>query len=188
MIIDWNNKSIYVKIVYYGPAMSGKTTTMKKLFQKINPAQEIKSIETTTGRTLFFDYAPMCIPQRDWRIQVEVWTATGQNYYAETRLTVLSNADGIVFVADSQKKYLDENLRSWNELTSFFGDSLEKTIPVVVSMNKYDLGEVATENELRNFLNSNKNTVYLKNIATIGFNVVEAFKIVLEKIFHQIFR
>ncbi|MEM2109103.1 MAG: GTP-binding protein [Candidatus Odinarchaeota archaeon] len=187
MLVDWNNKCVNVKIVYYGPAMSGKTTSLKKLFEKVSPNQHVKSLETSTGRTLFFDYAPLSINQKDWTIQVEVWSATGQDYYAETRLTVLADTDGIIFVADSQRKYAEENLRSWKELISFFGDKLEKEIPVVVSMNKYDLGDVISEDDLRAILKSCKSTVYIRSVAVTGFNVVESFKTVLEKIFHQNF-
>ncbi len=187
MLVDWKNKRIAVKIVYYGPAMSGKTTSLKKLFEKIAPNQSIRSLETSTGRTLFFDYAPISINQRDWVINVEVWSATGQDYYAETRLTVLSDVDGIIFVADSQRKYIDENLRSWRELESFFGERFEKEIPVVVALNKYDLEDVVSESELRSILKSDQNTVYIRSVAVTGFNIVESFKTLLQKIFHQNF-
>ncbi len=185
MLVDWKNKCITVKIVYYGPAMSGKTTSLKKLFEKISPDQSIRSLETSTGRTLFFDYAPITINQKDWVINAEVWSATGQDYYAETRLTVLSDVDGIIFVADSQKKYADENLRSWRELVAFFGERFEREIPVVIALNKYDLDDVVSENELRSILKSDINTVYIKNVAVTGFNVVECFKLILKKIFHR---
>jgi small GTP-binding protein len=176
MFIDWGKKNIYVKIVYYGPAMSGKTTSIKKLFSKMNMEERVKSIETTTGRTLFFDYAPLSIKHNDWNIQVEVWSATGQDYYAETRVTVLNNTDGVIFIADSQKEYYLENKRSWEELT------------VVVCLNKYDLKNVMSDFDLRNLLNNQKETVFLKMIATIGHNVVESFKMLLELVFHQNFK
>ncbi|MHA1835956.1 MAG: GTP-binding protein [Candidatus Odinarchaeia archaeon] len=184
MIINWNDRNINVKIVYYGPAMSGKTTSIKRLFSELGLKDKVKSIETTTGRTLFFDFAPLTIKQNNWDINVEVWSATGQNYYAETRLTVLSNTDGIVFVADAQRELLSENKQSWRELVSFFGNRLEHKIPVSVCLNKYDLHNVVTEKELRAALNNNSNTVYFKMIATMGVNVVESFKSVLERIFH----
>jgi small GTP-binding protein len=188
MFIDWGKKNIYVKIVYYGPAMSGKTTSIKKLFSKMNMEERVKSIETTTGRTLFFDYAPLSIKHNDWNIQVEVWSATGQDYYAETRVTVLNNTDGVIFIADSQKEYYLENKRSWEELISFFGEKLENEIPVVVCLNKYDLKNVMSDFDLRNLLNNQKETVFLKMIATIGHNVVESFKMLLELVFHQNFK
>jgi len=165
--------------------MSGKTTSIKQLFAKLGMADCVKSIETTTGRTLFFDYAPFSIKQNEWNIEVEVWSATGQDYYAETRITVLNNTDGIIFVADSQREYYNENQRSWNELLSFFGDKLEKEIPVVICLNKYDLKNVLKEEDLRKSFNTRRETVFFKMIATIGFNVVESFKAILGQIFQR---
>ncbi|MHA1332616.1 MAG: GTP-binding protein [Candidatus Odinarchaeia archaeon] len=183
MIVDWGKQTIQTKIVYYGPAMSGKTTTIKYIFRKLGCEERVKSIETTTGRTLFFDFAPFTIKQNSWNIEVQLWSATGQNYYAETRLTVLKGTDCIVFVADAQRHYLEENAKSWRELKEFFNDKLEREIPVVVCLNKIDLPNTVTKSELRDELKISRETLIFETSALLGFNVFEAFKAALSKVF-----
>lgn len=78
LIIDHVNKKIKTKIVYYGPAMSGKTTTVRALFKLFNLQSKISSLETSTGRTLFFDFGNLIFKAAKWKIEVNVWTATGQ--------------------------------------------------------------------------------------------------------------
>lgn len=186
MIVDWGKQRIQTKIVYYGPAMSGKTTTIKYIFRKLGCEDKIQSIETTTGRTLFFDFAPFTIRQNSWDIQVQLWSATGQNYYAETRMTVLKGADGVVFIADAQRDHLNENIRSWNELKEFFGEKFEQEIPVVVCLNKIDLPNTLRINEIIKELKINIDTQIFETSATLGLNVFEAFKSILARIFLKV--
>ena len=102
MIIDALEKTIQVKIVYYGPALSGKTTSIKALFNHFGKKDEILSVESTVRRTLFFDYGTITFKNSDWLLKVHVYTTTGQDFYIVTRPVTLKAIDGIIFVSDSR--------------------------------------------------------------------------------------
>ena len=139
MIIDHVDKTISIKIVYFGPALSGKTTSIKALFSLFGKGEEICSIESTVDRTLFFDYGIVTFQNQDWRLKIHIYTTTGQDFYLITRLTTLRAVDGIIFVIDSQKEVYERNLISWKELFSYFNESMED-IPILIAFNKQDLG------------------------------------------------
>jgi len=179
LIIDHFNKKIKTKIVYYGPAMSGKTTTVKTLFELFNLENRIRSLETSTGRTLFFDYGNLTFKAAEWTIEVNVWTATGQNYYVETRPTVLRGVDGVIFVADGQRNLLEQNLRSWKELRNL----LRNDVPVVFCLNKCDLKDVISIEEIKRSIGVDNNICFLETSAINGSNVLEAFRLLMKKIF-----
>jgi len=185
MLIDWSSKVIQTKVVYYGPAMSGKTTSIVSLFRRLGQGDHIESIETTTGRTLFFDFGALELEQGGWKLRIYVWSATGQDYYAETRSTVLSGTDAIIFVADSQAHLLDDNVRSWQELQSFFGERLGQDIPVVLCLNKWDTPNPISRDRLASALNLSNGIPILPTIATKGHNVVEAFTTALHRIMRK---
>lgn len=183
MLIDWSSKIIQSKIVYYGPAMSGKTTSIRTLFSKLGQSDKIESIETSTGRTLFFDFGSLDLHRNDWTIRMYIWSATGQDYYAETRSTVLAGTDGIVFVADVQPHLLDDNIRSWKELTEFYGEKLGQDLPVVIMLNKWDLPETISRERVTDALELKNGIHVFPTIATEGYNVSEAFSVILQKVF-----
>ena len=138
MIIDHVDKTISIKIVYFGPALSGKTTSIKTLFSHFGKEEKILSIESTVNRTLFFDYGIVSFQNQDWVLKVSVYTTTGQNFYLITRPITLRAVDGIIFVLDSQEEVYERNMISWRELISYFGDSLDD-LPILVAFNKQDL-------------------------------------------------
>lgn len=138
MIIDHVDKTISIKIVYFGPALSGKTTSIKTLFSHFGKEEKILSIESTVNRTLFFDYGIVSFQNQDWILKVSVYTTTGQNFYLITRPITLRAVDGIIFVLDSQEEVYERNMISWRELISYFGDSLDD-LPILVAFNKQDL-------------------------------------------------
>ncbi len=183
MLIDWSSKVIQSKIVYYGPAMSGKTTSIRTLFRKLGQSDKIESIETSTGRTLFFDFGSLELTRNDWTIRMYIWSATGQDYYAETRSTVLAGSDGIVFVVDVQSHLLQDNVRSWEELRQFYGDKLGMALPVVVMLNKTDLPDALSRQRIADALQLNNGIHIFPTIATEGFNVSESFSAILQKVF-----
>ncbi|MHA2398903.1 MAG: GTP-binding protein [Promethearchaeota archaeon] len=189
MIFDFENKTLQVKIVYYGPAMSGKTTSVKKLFSCFNKENSLKSIDSTVGRTLFFDFGVLQFKGSQWDLKFLIYSATGQDFYASTRPATLNGVDGIVFVVDSQKEYLKHNLRSWDELKSLFGFELYN-IPIVISLNKYDL---LNSNKLheKDFISSIefakfKNLSLTKTIAISGEGVLDSFSQLVKFIFPQL--
>ena len=182
MLWDLGLRKIVVKVVYYGCAMSGKTTSLRYIFKKFGREDVLQSIETRAGRTLFFDWGSIFVEKGQWHFQIDLWSATGQNFYAETRPTVLSGVDGIVFVADSQKHLIKDNLASWNELSLLMGN-LKKTIPVIVSLNKRDSPNAISDTEFKNVLGLKDATNLFETIATQGINILECFKKILQKIF-----
>jgi GTPase SAR1 family protein len=184
MIINWTTKEIRTKIVYYGPAMSGKTTSIRYLFKRFSSLEQLESIETTTGRTLFFDFGALFMKLGEWNIQVNIWSATGQDYYAGTRDTVLTGVDGIIFVADAHEALINENQRSWQELTKILGNALGKKIPVTICLNKSDIPGTINDLELRNHLKVHNSIPIYPTIATDGTNVPDCFRTLLRTIFN----
>ena len=182
MLIDWSKKMIQTKVVYYGPAMSGKTTSIRALFENLNILSRLESIETTSGRTLFFDYGPIELTQGDWIIQIHIWSATGQDYYAETRSTVLAGADGIIFVADSNPQLLADNIRSWNELKEFFSNKLMNEIPVIFALNKRDIVPRIEISKFQEALQLNGMCSLFETVATQGFHTMKILQEILRKI------
>ncbi|MBY8984152.1 MAG: hypothetical protein KGD65_03715 [Candidatus Lokiarchaeota archaeon] len=181
MIIDHVDKTISIKIVYFGPALSGKTTSIKTLFSHFGKEDKILSIESTVNRTLFFDYGVISFQNQDWILKISIYTTTGQNFYLITRPITLKAVDGIIFVTDSQKIVYERNLISWNELKSYFRDSLQD-IPIIVAFNKQDLPEkfvsskFLKEIDYQNY--KNINTRY--TIAINGEGVLECFEDILQ--------
>lgn len=182
MLIDWSKRVIQTKVVYYGPAMSGKTASIRALFQRLNILSRLESIETSTGRTLFFDYGPIEIPRGEWILQIHIWSATGQDYYVETRSTVLAGTDGVVFVADSNPQLLDDNKRCWDELQTYFGSKLMTDIPVVFALNKRDLTPKIRPEEFLTALHLDGGCTLLETIATEGIQTLNVLLEVLRKI------
>ncbi len=186
MIIDWSSKVIQTKVVYYGPAMSGKTTSIRSLFKKFDQSKKIESIETTTGRTLFFDFGALDLHRESWTLRIYIWSATGQDYYAETRPTVVKGTDGIIFVADVQPHLLDDNLQSWQELRDMFGEKLGGLLPVVIQMNKWDLSDAISRQRLTHTLGLDNYIHVFQTIALEGYNITEAFAAIIHHILKKV--
>ena len=182
MIFDYENKVLQIKIVYYGPAMSGKTTSIKYLFSYFKKDNNLESIESSVGRTLFFDFGVLHFQGSNWGLKFLIYSATGQDFYASTRPATLNGVDGIIFVVDSRLDYLKYNLRSWNELISLFGDEVYN-IPIVISLNKYDLdgSSKLKENDFLNYIHYKmfKYVSIDKTVAINGKGVLNSFKTVI---------
>ncbi|MFW9823279.1 MAG: ATP/GTP-binding protein [Candidatus Thorarchaeota archaeon] len=181
MIIDHVDKTISVKIVYFGPALSGKTTSIKTLFSHFGKEDKILSIESTIDRTLFFDYGILSFQNQEWILKMSIYTTTGQNFYLITRPITLKAVDAIIFVADSQKKVYDRNLISWNELKSYFGQALQE-LPIIIAFNKQDLPEKFIPAKFINEIGiqSHKNIDTRYTIAINGEGVLECFEYILQ--------
>jgi len=151
-------REIDIKIVYYGPALCGKTTNVQTVHKKMAPGQrgDIMSLATKDDRTLFFDFLPIELGNvKGFKTRFHLYTVPGQVYYALTRRAVLTSVDGVVFVADSQASKLDENIESLNDLDEnlkFHKKSLE-TVPFVIQYNKRDIGSVMSVSDLEAAIN-----------------------------------
>ncbi|MHA1594547.1 MAG: GTP-binding protein [Candidatus Baldrarchaeia archaeon] len=182
MIVDRANKTIKLKIVYYGPAMSGKTTSLKALLKELGYDDHVRSVETTTGRTLFFDFGVIKLKFDDWTLEVNLWTATGQDYYAGTRYTILRGTDGVIFVADGQRTCIELNKKCWEELKRV----IKRSTALLFCINKCDLNGVISPEELKSALGLGDEVEVMRTSAITGMGVKEAFETLLLKILENI--
>jgi signal recognition particle receptor subunit beta len=151
--LNEKEKKITIKIVYYGPALSGKTTNLMQLHDQLNPEKrgELMCFETKGDRTLFFDLLPMLVKsEAGFRIKTKLFTVPGQVAHDATRKAVLSRADAVVFVADSRKNQSLSNFESFDNLEKNAGRvGLDfENLPLVIQFNKRDLQDIASENEV----------------------------------------
>ncbi len=191
--INYAFREISCKIVYYGPGLSGKTTNLQWVHQKIPRERrgELISLATEKDRTLYFDFLPLDLGSiQGFATKFQLYTVPGQVYYNATRRLVLRGADGIVFVADSQRDKLKENLESLQNLEenlSEYGYRLED-IPLVFQYNKRDLPDRASVDELNKLLNW-RDVPFFEAVANRGVGVFETLKsiskLVLEKTTHR---
>lgn len=170
-------KEIDAKIVYYGPGISGKTTNLQFIHQNLKPEQRGKmvSLATEEERTLFFDFLPIELESvRGFRTRFHLYTVPGQIYYGATRRAVLSGADGVIFVADSQAERMEDNLMSVKDLEEnlrYYGKRIE-TIPLVMQYNKRDLPNISSVEELNQRINRWQ-APYFESVAITGKGVFE---------------
>ena len=180
MIIDHCDKTISIKIVYFGPAFSGKTTSIKALFTQFGRGEKIHSIESTVSRTLFFDYGTVTFQNQEWKLKIHIYTTTGQDFYLITRPITLQAVDGVILVLDSQREVYDRNLASWNELISYFRESIED-IPIIIAFNKQDLQEKLNPEEFLREINFKeyKNIESRYTSALLGEGILSCFEDIL---------
>lgn len=189
MIIDHCDKTISIKIVYFGPALSGKTTTIKALFSHFGKGEALQSIESTVNRTLFFDYGTVTFQNEEWKLKLHIYTTTGQDFYFVTRPITLRAVDGVIFIADSKEEVYERNLASWQELISYFRESL-KEIPIILAFNKQDLPDKFNP---RNFLDEIKYDKFRVlewkfTIALSGEGVLDCFEDILRLILGKYYK
>jgi hypothetical protein len=158
-VVKYAAREILCKIVYYGPARSGKTTNLQWIHRSLpDPHRsDMVSLATENDRTLFFDYLPIDLgPVSGFRVRLQLYTVPGQVYYNATRRLVLRGADGVVYVADSNPTRSEENLDGLSNLA----DNLYENgydildIPLVLQYNKQDLSNAREFEELDEELNS----------------------------------
>ncbi len=189
--LNFAKREISFKIVYYGPAMSGKTTNLRHIYTLL--PQKVKgdftSIATETERTLFFDFLPLELGSiKGFTIRLSLYTVPGQEIYKLTRKSVLRSTDGIIFVADSQSIKSQENIDSFNDMIDNlinFGEDPD-SIPVILQYNKRDLDEILPVCELEEALNFSKKYEYYESIAQEGINVIETLKAVTKLVVSKI--
>ena len=152
--INYAAREINCKIVYYGPGLGGKTTNLKWIFGKSNPASRGKliSLATETDRTLFFDFLPLDLGTiRGFKTRFHLYTVPGQVFYDASRKLILKGVDGVVFVADSQAARMEANQESLKNLQSNLKDqgyNLMK-IPYVLQLNKRDTASAMALEEMK---------------------------------------
>ncbi len=189
--INFAKREISFKIVYYGPAMSGKTTNLRYIYSSIpqKVKGEFTSIATETERTLFFDFLPIELGSiKGFTIRLSLYTVPGQYIYRLTRKSVLRATDGIVFVADSQVEKLEENVESFKDMEENlieFGESLE-TIPLIMQYNKRDLTNIAPLGQLERLLNPEGKYESYPAIASTGYGVMDSLKAITKLVVKKV--
>lgn len=184
--INHHTREINFKIVYYGTGLGGKTTTLQYLHQALDAETRgpLIMLPTSQDRTLYFDFLPLRLPElRGYSTRIHLYTVPGQVYYNATRKLVLAGADGVVFVADSQRDRKDANIESMCNLIENLGEqqlSLD-VVPCVLQYNKRDLPEVLPVAELKTTLNP-AGVEGFETIATTGTGVLDALKTIVRLI------
>lgn len=180
VLISYSGREINAKLVYYGPGLSGKTTNLEYIYGAVPQTHrgQMVSMKTKTERTLFFDFLPIDLGElAGFKTRFLLYTVPGQVYYNATRKLVLKGVDAVVFVADSKRGKMDENLESLANLRDNLrelGLDLDR-IPWVIQYNKRDLGDVYSIDELEKALNPGRVPSF-EAVATSGQGVFETFK------------
>ena len=189
-VINYSKKEISAKIVYYGPSLCGKTTNIQSVYASLKPDQKGKlvSLATEADRTLFFDFLPVEIANiRGFKTRLHFYTVPGQVYYNSTRRAVLTGVDGLVFVADSQRDKMEENIESLNNLEenlNYYGKSI-KSIPIVIQYNKRDLVDVSSVAEMEQMINPYGYPSF-EAVATTGEGVLETLTKITKMVLQHI--
>lgn len=179
-LFNYATKEITLKIVYYGPGLSGKTTNLQYLHDILdsNKKGKLISLATETDRTLFFDFLPVDLGKlKDFSVKFQLYTVPGQVKYNSTRRIVLKGADAIVFVADSQKAMKEANMESLaNMRENLTANNLDTAdVPLIFQYNKRDLSNIMSVNKLNHDLNPD-GQVYMEAEAVNGIGVEETFQ------------
>ena len=186
MFINWKLREINLKIVYYGPSLSGKTTSLEYIHSRTNPERrgELISLKTREDRTLYFDYMQFEMGSiSGLKPRFNIYTVPGQVYYRGTRKLVLKGVDGLVFVADSQTRRLHENVEAMKDL---YEDLVELgfspgELPIILQCNKRDLPEIMPVQSIKEQLGLNGIPTF-ESIALEGIGVLDGLKSIVNRV------
>lgn len=193
-MIDYDeleNKMI-LKLVYYGPALSGKTTNLLKLHDLLEKQGrgDLTVLDTKDDRTIFFDLLPFFLMSPSGlKIKLKVFTVPGQVKHDATRKAVLQRADGVAFIADSQLAEETNNFESFKNLEDnlqFVGLDIEK-LPLVIQFNKRDLKNIVAESDIKKTWEPTGISVFPAS-ALEGWGVIETFERLLNLTYEHIDR
>jgi signal recognition particle receptor subunit beta len=190
--INFHTKEISVKIVYYGPGLCGKTTSLQAIYRALpeDRKNQFVSLATEVDRTIFFDFLPVTAYRiRDFAVRLQLYTVPGQVFYNATRKLVLNGVDGLVFVVDSQRAMIDSNTESLQNLQENLTDlGMEiEHIPMVLQANKRDLDDIFSLEEMDQLFNE-RHVPFFGTIATTGDGVMEALRTVSQLVVNNLVR
>lgn len=180
---NFSERTIKAKVVYYGPAQSGKTTNLEQIHRLTDPAgnNRLVSLNTAQDRTLFFDLLPFSLGQvSGYDFKIQLYTVPGQVQYNATRRVVLAGADAVVFVADSRKALAKENQAAFENMkVNLLANRLvPEKVPLVLQFNKQDLPDLTSAEELNRTLNFFRRPTFMA-VANRGDGVIETFTAVV---------
>jgi signal recognition particle receptor subunit beta len=183
-------REIAMKIVYCGPALSGKTTSLTRIYDSVRPQRrgQLVTLATQGDRTIYFDFLPLHVKEvRGLSARFLLYTVPGQTFYAATRELVLKGADGIVFVADSAPSAQSANQESWDELgknVAAMGHDF-RTFPIVLQWNKRDLADAVPVAELARKLNTIGAPAF-ETVAMDGKGTLDAFRAITKLVIRRL--
>ncbi|MEA3341255.1 MAG: ADP-ribosylation factor-like protein [Chloroflexota bacterium] len=189
MFINWKLREINLKIVYYGPALSGKTTNLQSIHAKTNPKirGDLVSLKTRSDRTLYFDFLQLEMGNiSGLKPRFNLYTVPGQVYYISSRKLVLQGADGVVFVADSQEEQMDASVKSVRDLAEnlrLLGFT-PRDVPLVLQCNKRDLSNIAPVSSIQQQLGL-KRVPCFESVAIQGIGVFDTLKAIINLVVAQ---
>ena len=190
MFINWALQEINLKIVYYGPGMSGKTTNLEYIHSKLDPSLtgELVTLKTKEDRTIFFDFMQIEVGRiKGKKPKFNLYTVPGQVYYASSRKIILNGVDGVVFVADSQKDRMEGNIETLLDLENnlmSMGYSLEN-FPWVIQYNKRDLPNTESMDILQKKLNF-FNVPSFEGVASKGTGAFDTLKSIINLVVQHV--
>jgi hypothetical protein len=175
--VDFQHREIALKLVYYGPALSGKTTNLRAIHALLDPKRRghLLTLDTKEDRTLYFDLLPIALRSRAGvTVKVRLFTVPGQVIHNTTRRVVLQGADGVAFIADSQVAETRNNNESFANLRANLKENRldVEQIPIVIQFNKRDLPAVRSEDDIRKIAQKGSEPIFLAT-ATTGAGVRE---------------
>ncbi|MBI3183226.1 MAG: MglA protein [Myxococcales bacterium] len=177
MQLNHAQRELTVKIVYYGPGLSGKTTNLAWIHSRTlaDVRGRLLTVETHDDRTLFFDLLPVFFRSASgFKVKVKLYTVPGQVIHNATRRIVLQGADAVAFVADSRRTAGPENNSYWKNLHENMRENgLDPAqVPVVIQFNKRDLPDTKTDEEMEEIRKKGKEPV-VGAVAIRGAGVLE---------------
>ncbi len=190
MFVNWQLRELNLKIVYYGPALSGKTTNLEQIHLKVDPKRrgELISLKTHEDRTLYFDFLQIELGKISGLTpKIHLYTVPGQTYYEASRKIVLRGADGVVFVADSASNRIRANVESWQNLKTHLAsfDLSVDTMPAIVQFNKRDLPSAVSTAILKSTLRLTNQPTF-EAVAMEGKGVSETLKAIINGVVKQV--
>ncbi len=178
---------MHFKIVFVGPSLAGKTTLLRRLHSDVTGIKKggMNSIEDPSGRTIYFDFSPFMATSS---VILDIYTVAGQRRHRHQRSLVLKGVDGLLFVADSSREMLADNVESADELRKELGEKIGGDIPLVLALNKRDVPDAMDKRDLLDALDFSPATPTYETIATEGIGVKRAFQtlsreVILKKLY-----
>ena len=190
--INQAQRELSLKVVYYGPALSGKTTNLMALHERVTSdvRGRLLCVDTKDDRTLFFDMLPVYFrTSGDLKVKIKLYTVPGQVMHASTRRLVLQGADGVAFIADAQRSATQANNDAWrNMVEDLRANGLDAgEVPIVIQFNKMDLQDARSAQEITEVASKGKEPVF-QSIAVRGEGVVETLHGLLQLTFRDLDR
>ncbi|HEY5951245.1 MAG TPA: GTPase domain-containing protein [Kofleriaceae bacterium] len=173
--VDFAERQLTLKLVYYGPPLSGKTTNLRALHASVDKLNRgrLMTLDTRDDRTLFFDLLPIFFRTSNFSFRIKVYTVPGQPVHEATRKVVLAGTDGVVFVADSSPDQHQANRASWHNLVANLHAFALDHVPIVVQYNKRDLADALPMDQVDRFGDPKRRL--LEACAVEGTGVVQTF-------------